>query len=74
MRHRLMWITGGGVFILLLLLVVGYTQGWFGRIFGAALGDDYTATIDASNFRNEGTFDRVMIQDGALELKRLNEG
>lgn len=74
MLSRVRRITWAGIVILLLVGVVGYTQGWLGQIFGVALKSDYTATIDGSTFSTEGTFDKVIIRDGGLELERLNEG
>ncbi|MBI4023245.1 hypothetical protein HY375_03725 [Candidatus Berkelbacteria bacterium] len=74
MQQRARLVIWSVIGILLILGVLGYRQGWFGTIFGAILGTDLTATIDQSNFTQEGTYEHVIQNQGALELERLPEG
>lgn len=68
MNYQRTLITWVGVVILLFLGVVGYTQGWFGEIFGSGFEGTRATTATLEAF-NQGTYTDTQYKDGALTLK-----
>lgn len=73
MNYRLTLVAWTGVVILLLLAVIGYTQGWFGTIFGSGFLGTRATTSGQAAF-DQGTYAATEYSEGTLRLQKTGSG